>query len=98
MLKVDAIVLMPHQTAVYLNCPRKYIVYSKDKKNISILVGGTVLMRFTLCVSVAMHGTKLLLFVVFKGKHNGILRRIFLTYFMMVNFDANRVRLGLTNV
>ena len=59
------------QTAVYLNCSPKRIVDRKGKKTISIRVGGTAYMRFTLCVAVAMDGTKLLLFVIFKGKPNG---------------------------
>ena len=59
------------QTAVYLNCPPKRTVDGKGKKIISIRVRGTASMRFTLCIAVAMDGTKLPLFVICKGKPNG---------------------------
>ena len=59
------------QTAVYLNCSPSRTVDKKGKCTISIPFGGSSSMRFTLCFLVALDGTKLPLFVIFKGKPNG---------------------------
>ena len=59
------------QTAVYLNSSPNRTVDKKGNRTISIRVGGPSSMWFTLCVSVAVDGTKLPLFVIFKCKPNG---------------------------
>ncbi len=58
------------QTAVFLNCSRTRTVDTKGKRTISIRVGGGTSLRFTLCVAVALDGTKLPLFIIFKGQPN----------------------------
>ena len=59
------------ETAVYLNCSPSRTVHQKGEKTVSIMIGGTSSRRFTLAVTVAMDGTKLPLFVIFKGVPGG---------------------------
>ena len=59
------------QTTIYLNYSPNRTFHEKGKRTISIRVGGSSSMRFTLCMSVAMDGKKLPLFVIFKGEPNG---------------------------
>ena len=63
------------ETAIYLNCSPKRTVHSKGEKTVPIMLGGTSGMRFTLAVSVAMDGTKLPLFAIFKGTPGGSIDR-----------------------
>ncbi len=63
------------QTAVFLNCSPTRTVDIKGKRTVSIRVGGSGSMKFTLCVAVALDGTKLPLFVIFKGQPNGSIAR-----------------------
>ena len=63
------------ETAVYLNCSPKRTVHPKGERTVSIRVGGSSSTTFTLAVSVAMDGTKLPLFVIFKGKPGGSVER-----------------------
>lgn len=51
------------ETAVYLNASPKRTVHRKGERTVSIRIGGSSSMRFTLAVIVAMDGTKLPLFV-----------------------------------
>lgn len=59
------------ETAIYLNCSPKRTVYGKGERTVSIRIGGTSSMRFTPAVTVAMDGTKLPLFAIFKGTPGG---------------------------
>ena len=59
------------ETAVYLNCSPKRTIHHRGERTVAIRIGGTSSMRFTLAVTVAMDGTKLPLFVIFKGKPGG---------------------------
>ena len=60
------------QTAVYLNFSPTRTVKEKGKRTVSIRIGGgSSLLRFTLCVAVAFDGTKIPLFVIFRGQPNG---------------------------
>ena len=59
------------ETAVYLNISSNRTVHPKGEKTVSIHIGGASSMRFTLAVSIAMDGTKLPLFVIFKGMPGG---------------------------
>ncbi len=59
------------ETAIFLNCSTKTTINLRGERIIAILVGGTSSMRFTLAVSVAMDGTELSLFLIFKGKPGG---------------------------
>ena len=59
------------ETAVYLNCSPNRTVHMKGEKTVSVMIGGASSMRFTLAVTVAMDGTKLPLFVIFKGTPGG---------------------------
>ena len=63
------------ETAVYLNCASNRTVHPKGEKTIFIMVGGSSSMRFTLAVTIAMDGSKLLLFVIFKGTPVGSIAR-----------------------
>ena len=60
-----------NQKAVNLNFSPNLTVDTKGKHPVSIRVGGASSMRFKLCVSIAMDGTKLPLFVILKGKPIG---------------------------
>ena len=59
------------ETAIYLNCSPVRTVHPRGEKTVSIMIGGTSSMRFTLAVTVAMDGSKLPLFVIFKGVPGG---------------------------
>ena len=63
------------ETAIYLNCSPKRTVHAKGEKTVPIMLGGASGMRFTLAVSVAMDGTKLPLFAIFKGVPGGSIDR-----------------------
>ena len=63
------------ETAIYLNCAPKRTVHLKGEKTVSVMIGGSSSMRFTLAVTVAMDGTKLPLFVIFKGKQGGTVEK-----------------------
>ncbi len=63
------------ETAVYLNCSPKRTVHRKREHTIPIRIGGGASPRFTLAVTVAMDGTKLPLFVIFKGTVGGSVER-----------------------
>ncbi len=56
------------ENAVYLNCTPNCTVNSTGEKTIAIMIGKFNLRRIALAVSVAMDGSKLPLFVIFKGK------------------------------
>ena len=58
------------QTNVYFNCAPQTTVHRKGERTISVKIGGSS-SRLTLCVAVAMDGTKLPLFVVMKGQPGG---------------------------
>ena len=60
-----------NQTAVYLNCSLNCTVVTKGKCTISIRIGRSSSIQFTVCVSIATDGTKLPWFAIFKGKPNG---------------------------
>ena len=59
------------ETNIHFNCKPKRTVHTKGSKTISIRIGCSTSLRVTLCVSIAMDGTKLPLFIIFKGKPNG---------------------------
>ncbi len=63
------------ETAVYLNCALNRTVHPKGEKTISIMVGGSSSMRFSLDVTIAMDGRKLPSFVIFKGTPGGSIER-----------------------
>ena len=64
------------ETAVYMNCSPKHPVHVKIENTLSIMILASTSMRFTLAVTIAMDGTKLTLFVIFKGTPVGVLRRV----------------------
>ena len=55
------------ETAVYLNCSPNRSLLLEVEKTVSIMIGGTSSTRFTLAVTFAIDGSKLPLFVIFKG-------------------------------
>ena len=59
------------ERALYLNESPKFTVYRKGECTVSIRIGDKSSMRFTLAVAIAMNGSKLPLFVIFKGKPGG---------------------------
>ncbi len=59
------------ETAVFLNCIPNRTVYMIGEKTISVMIEGTKSMRFKLAISVAMDGTKLPFFVIFKATPGG---------------------------
>ena len=63
------------ETAIYLNCFPNRIVDAKGEKNVPIMLDGVSGMRFTVAVSVAMDGTKLQLFAIFKVVPSRIIDR-----------------------
>ena len=63
------------ETTVYLNSSPKRTVHPKGERIVSIRVGGLSYTRLALEVSVAMDGTKLHFFVIFKGKPGGSVER-----------------------
>ena len=56
------------QTPVYMNSTPGRTVHRKGARFVSIKVGGTTGLRITVAVTVAMDGSKLSLFIIFKGK------------------------------
>ncbi len=60
------------ETAIYFHCKPKRTVPRKGDKT---MIGRSSSRRLTLCVSVALDGTKLPLFVIFKGKSGGSIDR-----------------------
>ena len=63
------------ETAVYLNCSPNRTVYPKGEKTVSIMFGRSSSTRFTLAVTIVMDGSKLPLFVIFKGTPGGNIER-----------------------
>ena len=63
------------ETAIYLNCSPKHTVHAKGEKTVPIMPDGLSGMRFTLAISLAMDGTKLRIFGVFKGVPGGSIGR-----------------------
>ena len=63
------------ETAIYLNSALKRTVHLKGEKIVPVMIDGSSSMRFTLAVTVAMDGTKLPLFVIFKGKQGGTVEK-----------------------
>ncbi len=63
------------EKAVYMNCSPNRTIHKTEKKTVLIMIGGASSARFTLSVSVAMDGTKLPLFVIFKGKLGGTVEK-----------------------
>ena len=59
--------LNKYETAVYLNCAPNRAVHLEGGKKFSCMIGGSSSMRFTLAVTIAMDGSKLPVFVIFKG-------------------------------
>ena len=59
------------ETAVYLNCRPTRTVHPTREKTVAANIGGATSSRFTFAVSIAMDGTKLPLFVIFKGQRGG---------------------------
>ena len=55
------------ETNVCFNCKHKRIVNLRREKTISIHIGSSTSMRASVCVTIAMDGTKLALFLIFKG-------------------------------
>ena len=62
------------ETAVYLNCSTTRTVHPIGEKTVAVDIGGTTSSRFTTAVSIAMDGTKLPLFVIFKEQRSGKLK------------------------
>ena len=60
-----------YETNVYLNCTPMRTVHPKGERTVAVNIGGITPTRFTLAVTVAMDGSKLPLFVIFKGKRGG---------------------------
>ncbi len=63
------------QTPVYMNCAPHLTVHKKGTKTVPIRVRGVNSQSFSLAVAVAKDGTKLPLFVVFKGMPGGSIER-----------------------
>ena len=63
------------ERTVYLNCSPNRTVHTRGQKSVSIMVGGTSSTRFTLTATIAMYGTKLPLFPIFKGKRRGSIEK-----------------------
>ena len=59
------------ETAIYRNCFPERSVDVTREKNISIMIRGALSIRFMLAIIFSMDGTKLPLFVIFKGKPVG---------------------------
>ena len=59
------------ETNVYFNSKPKLTVHAKEEKTISIRIGSTTSQYVTLCVSIAMVGTKIPLFLIFKATYAG---------------------------
>ena len=63
------------ETNIEFNCKPTQTVHRRGEKTISIRIGGSTSLRATLCVSIAMDGTKLPLFIIFKGQSGGRIAR-----------------------
>ena len=63
------------ETAVFLHCASNRTVHVKEKKTVSVMIASASSMRFILAVSVAMDGSKLSLFAIFKGKPGGSIEK-----------------------
>ena len=63
------------ETAIYLDCYPNRTVHIKGEKTVSVIIGGVSSIRFTLAITITMDGTKLPLFVIFKGVPGGHIER-----------------------
>ena len=86
------------ETAVYLKCSPKRTMYLKGENIVSVMIGGSSSMRFTLTVTVAMDRTKLPLFVIFKGKQVGTVEKQLTTFYQVVYMVAFRRKHGWTKI
>ena len=59
------------ETAVYFDTHHNYTISEKGAKTVSVPRGSSVNKRCIVCIAVAADGTKLPLFVIFKGAVNG---------------------------
>lgn len=59
-----------NETAVFFEARSKCTVHNTDARTVSVSGSGSSNRRLTACVSVACDGTKLSLFLIFKGKYN----------------------------
>ncbi len=84
------------QTPVYMNCAPHRTVHRKGEKTVSIRVGGLNSQRFSLAVAVAMDGTKLPLFIVFKAMAGEVLRGACQELHLMDLYALCRIRDGWT--
>ena len=65
------------ETNVYLNCTPMRTVHPKGERTVAVNIGGITPTRFTFTVTVAMDGSKLPLFVIFKGKRGDKIEKSF---------------------
>ena len=82
------------ETAELLNCTPNRTVHMKGEKTVSVMIGGTTSMIFTLDVSVAMDGTKLPLFVIFKATPGGSVEKQPKTYCLIELLVASKRKGG----
>ena len=66
-----------NETAVYLNFSTTRTLHPTGEKTVAVNIEGATSSRFTLGVSIAMDGTKLPLFAIFKGQRGGKLEKSF---------------------
>ena len=64
-----------NETNMHFNCKPTRTVHPTGERTISVTIGGATTARLIACVAVALDGTKLPLFLVFKGKPDGKIER-----------------------
>lgn len=63
------------ETAVCKNCSPNLTVHDKGERTVSIRIGSSSSKCYTMAATVAMDGTKIPLFVIFKAKSSGLIER-----------------------
>ena len=72
------------EAAVYLNCAPNRTVHLKGEKTVSATIKRSSSMRFTLSLPIAMDGSKLPLFVIFKCPQVEVWKDLCLLYYRPV--------------
>ena len=72
------------ETCVHLNCTPNRTVHTTGEKTVAVMIGNSTPERITVAVSVALDGSKLPLFVIFKGKTGGRIENLFMKLYLKV--------------
>lgn len=86
------------ETAVFLECKSKTTIYHRGANTIAARCSGSNSARMTVCVICCADGTKLPLFVVFKGKPKGHIEKTYNSFYPKICSDVVKMMVGWMNV